>query len=489
VVGLEHTTQSPYTTFVGLNGARDATNHLIADVVQSRQPIAVIVDHGLHTVLVAGVYSTGDPVSNPGSVVSLVVWDPGNPSSASNIQSMTKATVSLSTWLNNSIYWGQPYASNSILGGKIVLDPDPAVSPYTYDPNKNDFVHLWIGHYVYIRPQGANMDWAFEGSGKLIKGWHGEVPSDYSGPTTTLANKLTLPETTVDAPGFWTRDTGAASLTGPASVLAWAGSDSAHHIYIATSADGFRYSNKVVLPDTSTHRPSVIVVQNSGKSIVAVAWIDTTSAHSLHLIYDVYQVLNAKALRTALPYANASPPTLAEFGGQIWLAWAGADAQHSINILPMGPNGQSPGTVTTLAGASTTTTPKLVADTGTNQLLVVWQDVSSMKLNLAQSADGTTWTMLPATSQSSNSGPTMIAIDTPPDGMSAYQWVWTSTSSSRNINLMQGTSLTDWQPALALRESSPSAPSLGYVGQPHEVLIVWRGGDSAHHLSVASIPV
>jgi hypothetical protein len=59
---------------------------------------------------------------------------------------MTKATVSLSTWLTNRLFWGLPYASNPILGGKIVLDPDPAESPYTYDPNQNDFVHLWIGH-------------------------------------------------------------------------------------------------------------------------------------------------------------------------------------------------------------------------------------------------------------------------------------------------------------------------------------------------------
>jgi hypothetical protein len=490
VVGLEYATQSPYSQFIGLNGARDATNHLIADVVQSSEPIAVIVDHGLHTVLVSGVYATGDPISNPGSVTSLLVWDPGNPSSASNIQSTTKATISISTWLSNSIYWGKSYASNPILGGKIVLDPDPAVSPYTYNTSTsmNDFVHLWIGRYVYMRPKGTEMDWAYDGSENLIKGWHGEVPSDYTGPTTTLANKITLSDSSIDAPGFWSRDTDASSSTGPAAVLAWSGTDASHHLNVMTSSDGFRYGSKITLSDTSPHGPAVTVVQDSGKSVVAIAWMGGNASHSLNVMYDIYHVVNPRPLKITLPISCAYAPTLTVFGGQLWLGWTGTDARHTVNVLAMGPTGQTPGTPVPLTGTSSSASPTLATDATNNQLLLAWQDRSTSLLNLAQSTDGATWTTEPATTQSSSAAPYLTAITTPPDGMLPYQWIWTK-KASHTIYIMQGGMLTDWQPAVVLRESSPFGPTIGYVGQPHEVMLAWTGTDGAHHLNVASYPV
>lgn len=489
VVGLEHATQSPYSQFIGLNGSRDATNHLIADVVQSGQPIAVIVDHGLHTVLVSGVYATGNPVTNPNSVTALLVWDPGNPSSASNIQSSTKATVSISTWLSNSIYWGKPYASNPILGGKIVLDPDPLVSPYTYNTSMNDFIHLWIGHYVYMRPGGTEIDWAYESSGNLIKGWHGEVPSDYTGPTTTLANKITLADTSIDAPAFWTRDTDAASSTGPAAVISWVGTDKSHHLNVMTSTNGFRYGNKIVLHEESGKRPALAVVQDGGVSVVAIAWLGTDSRHRLNVLYDIYHALDPVPLKITLPYTSAYPPTLTGFGGQLWLGWTGTDASGTVNVLAMGANGHIPGTLTLLTGASSAASPTLVTDTTNNQMLAVWQDKGSALLNLAQTTDGTTWTTEPATTQSTHVAPDLTAIIAAPDGMAPYEWAWTSTGGSRAINLMQGTTLTDWQPSLTLRESSPFGPLIGYVGSPHEVMLVWTGTDTSHHMNVASVPV
>lgn len=497
--GLAYAAQGTYSQVVALGSARDATNHLIADVVQSGQPLAVIVDHGLHTVLVSGVYATVNPVTDPGSVTSLVVWDPGNPASASNIQSTTKAVVSISTWLTNSIYWGRSYDSNPILDGKIVLDPDPAVGPYTYNPSKNDFAHLWIGHYVYIRPGGASTDWAFDQSGNLIKGWHGEVPSGYTGPTTTLANKITLSDTTVDAPGFWARGADASSASGPASVLAWAGTDSGHYIRVSTSSDGFRYGNKITLPASTLQRPSVTVVQEQGVSVVAVAWVGTDSTHTINVLYDVYHVLHLAPVRLTAPpprftnpyppMASPYPPTLAAFHGRLWLAWAGPDPQHTIHVLQFGLSGRFPWRAKVLAGTSTSAAPTLIPDAASDQLLLAWQDASTSRLMVAQSPDGTTWTTLPAIAQSSHLAPDLAAIAPPPDGMAPYQWAWVVSSSDRAIKLMQGATLSNWQPVLTLRESSPFAPSLGYAGQPHEVIVVWAGTDSAHHLNVASIPV
>ena len=141
------------------------------------------------------------------------------------------------------------------------------------------------------------------------------MPSDYTGPTTTLANKITLSDSSIDAPGFWSRDTDASSSTGPAAVLAWAGTDASHHLNVMTSSDGFRYGSKITLSDTSPHRPAVTVVQDSGKSVVAIAWMGGNASHSLNVMYDVYHVVNPKPLKIILPISCAYAPTLTSFGG------------------------------------------------------------------------------------------------------------------------------------------------------------------------------
>ncbi len=74
-----------------------------------------------------------------------------------------------------------------------MLDPDPAVGPYTYDPGSGRNQHLWIGHFVYIRPDasgeatnGVSPDWAFNQNVALIRGYNGEIPAGYAGPSVAL---------------------------------------------------------------------------------------------------------------------------------------------------------------------------------------------------------------------------------------------------------------------------------------------------------------
>ncbi|HEV8192795.1 MAG TPA: hypothetical protein VGP82_15125, partial [Ktedonobacterales bacterium] len=137
----------------------------------------------------------------------------------------------------------------------------------------------------------------------------------------------------------------------------------------------------------------------------------------------------------------------------------------------MGPTGQTPGPVTVIAGMRTSAAPTLAVETGTNQLLAGWQDASTSHLSVAQSPDGTMWPLLLATPPTSHKAPDLMAIGTPPEGMSPYYWTWISASNNQTIYLKQGATLSDWQPSPQLRENSPFAPSLGYVGQPHEVMV------------------
>src|SRR5262249_2087963 len=145
-------TGSSYHVAVDRISAQDAMQHLIADMLRTGEPIHTIVYHGQHSTIIGGVWATGDPVKNPGSITALGVWDPafGN----QPIQASQMAYVSLDTWYTSKVYWATPYDEG--LQGAIALDPDPAVGPYTYDPEHGLSAHLWIGNYLYIRPEPAN---------------------------------------------------------------------------------------------------------------------------------------------------------------------------------------------------------------------------------------------------------------------------------------------------------------------------------------------
>ncbi len=173
-----------YRQLVDYPGHQDATNHLVADLVRTQEPISVIVLHGLHSVLVSGVLATADPVQHPESITGLQVWDPGVNSAYGQIQPTQETDVPLSQWLGLWVYWATPYSANYF--GALPADPDPAVGPYTYDPARGLTTHLWIGHYVYLQSgvtQGLNVDWAYDQSGKLIPGFTTNKPKATATPT------------------------------------------------------------------------------------------------------------------------------------------------------------------------------------------------------------------------------------------------------------------------------------------------------------------
>jgi hypothetical protein len=181
---LDAQAQGGYRQLVDDAGRRDATAHLVADLVRTQEPISVFVLRGLHSVLVSGVLATADPVRHPESILGLQVWDPGVSSAYGQIQPTQETDVPLSQWLGLWVYWADPYNPNYT--GGLPADPDPAVGPYTYDPARGLTQHLWIGHYVYLQPgvtPGLNVDWAYDQNGNLIPGTQGETPTATAQPT------------------------------------------------------------------------------------------------------------------------------------------------------------------------------------------------------------------------------------------------------------------------------------------------------------------
>lgn len=501
--GLQQETGQHTHQFVDFQGAWDATLHLVSDVARTNEPISVIVDHGQHSVLVSAVYATDDPSSNPGSVTSLVVWDPGFSIPGGAIQSAQMVVVPVNTWLTDVHYWGSSYSPNYF--GSIPFDPDPSIGPYTYDPSHNLNAHLWIGQYVYLRPDaqgdvsnGINVDWPFNQNDALIVGVNGQKPQGYTGPIFPLLNKWVLNETSIDAPALWTETANTANASGgftPVMALGWTGTDGQHHLNVSLSADGVTFVNKKTLPETSIMRPAVLVVPVSGGgNAVAMAWVGTDAGHTLNVVYDVY---GSYTKMTFWGETTPYPPALAAFGGQLWLSWTGTDDTHALNIMALGPLGQQHGAKTTLWTDHGGAGPTLVTDARDNEMLVTWMngDQSHPWFNLIQSSDGINWSspLLSSPSQTTINTPSFIALGSNvpnTSGMDGYYWAWTNMNAGGKFSFMQSSSLTNWPSSpIPLTDSTPWCPVLGYVGQAHHIVVGWTGTDGAHHLNIAAIAV
>lgn len=497
VASLAYAGQGTYHELVDLRSNSDATLHLILDLLHSNEPISVIVYHGLHSVLVSGVVATGNPLTNPSSVTGFEVWDPGVGSPFGGIQPDREDFVPISTWLNSAYYWGfAAYSPNYF--GSTPYDPDPSVGPYTFDPSSGENGHLWIGHYVYIRPDAStdaftsvSPDWAINQSGAVIEGFHGETPSGYTGPVTSIPIVTQLSETSFDAPAFWSEASyqPISSDFAPTTVLSWVGTDSAHHLNVSVSTDGVNYTNKITLGETSFTRPSVIVVPNATMTanVVVIAWAGTDTRHSLNVIYDVY----GTPQKVTFPETSTFAPSLAYFNGQIWMSWIGTDQGHTLNTRGLGPQGLTLGAKEVLWGNSSSQTPDLVADPQNNQMLLTWQMSGSGRLNLLQSPDGIAWSSVlggPSV-QTSNFTPALLAINPAPSDFPAYYWAWTGTDSGSSLNLQRATVPNAWSSVSTYGLPSLGAPLLGYIGEPHQIVEAWTGTDYAHHINLAIIPV
>ncbi|HET8905500.1 MAG TPA: hypothetical protein VFN11_00905 [Ktedonobacterales bacterium] len=210
--GLTMATGSLYHAKVDVAGAWDTTVHIVHDLLVSRQPISVFVDHGMHSLIVSGVDATGDPLANPRSITAIHVWDPGGGVNGVGIQAHMAEVVPLSLWLSGTIPWSgssylkYPYAANVYQGR--ALDPDPAVGPYAFVPAK--YNHLWVGHNVYLSPLASSAaaslspDWELNQYGVLIAGLPGgawpNIPDGYTGDTVPMPTNPPPPPPPVQPP-------------------------------------------------------------------------------------------------------------------------------------------------------------------------------------------------------------------------------------------------------------------------------------------------
>jgi hypothetical protein len=131
------------------------------------QPVIVTTAHGLHTVVVSGVWASSNPVSGyPADVNAVNVWDPGVGPPGGGYQSSRLKTWASYTFNTNANAWGSVYSANPSQWGDF--DPDPAVGIYV--PNST-YPHHWIGFRVDIEPDtlvNVSVDYALDENGNVM---------------------------------------------------------------------------------------------------------------------------------------------------------------------------------------------------------------------------------------------------------------------------------------------------------------------------------
>lgn len=157
-VSYEVPAQYYFHQYIYHSGITAATYGLARGVAISHwdgtTPEIAIVNHALHSVVIAGVWASDNPavVSNA-TIDSFAVYNPWDQNWGTYLNGAYYARVSYSEWTTNAWWWGQPYNSNS---GQ---DPDPVIGIYqagagTSNPN----AHYWIGNYVSIQRDDDAVD-------------------------------------------------------------------------------------------------------------------------------------------------------------------------------------------------------------------------------------------------------------------------------------------------------------------------------------------
>ncbi len=161
----------PYHEHIFHNGAAAATFGIAQAVAEFRQPVIALVNHAEHSVLVAGVWATGNPLTDPNAQIkALAVYNPWDQSWGTYLSTGNYARVSYNDWIgatNLPSPWGginswfaEPYSSNG------VLDPDPSIGIYQAGPGTSnpDATH-WINNYVIIQRDdnyGVSANYSFD---------------------------------------------------------------------------------------------------------------------------------------------------------------------------------------------------------------------------------------------------------------------------------------------------------------------------------------
>jgi hypothetical protein len=137
--------------------AAAATMSIAKALATYNKPVIVFVNHAEHAIVVAGVWATANPATDPtAQISSLAVFNPWNQTWGTYLSRGYYAQVSYSDWVNatnlpspyggTNSWYNLPYQSNGN------LDPDPSIGIYQAGTGtSNPTAHHWITNFVTIQ--------------------------------------------------------------------------------------------------------------------------------------------------------------------------------------------------------------------------------------------------------------------------------------------------------------------------------------------------
>jgi hypothetical protein len=292
-------------------------------------------------------------------------------------------------------------------------------------------------------------------------------PARHAAGQVTIGTKVTLPETSIDGPGF------------SGTEIAWTGTDPAHHLNIRTGTDGLHFPNKTTLSATSPVGPALLAPTGH---IPVLAWTDANGFLNV-------QFGPPNVIKKTLQESSFAPPALATGiigdAGVTLLAWTGTDANHSLNVLPITQAGTGGLTLlpkTVLRQFSSDAGPSLSV-IGTNEFVLGWSVRGTQQLNFATSTTGVPFTSalgagLP---QTSANAPQFLQQG----GNSSGCIAWTGTDAAHHLNVQCTTQFPQFPDPAHTKTKLPET-ALGAPGFTSNE-IAWTGTDVAHHLNVAQL--
>ncbi len=312
-----------------------------------------------------------------------------------------------------------------------------------------------------------------------------------------LTTKVILADTSIDGPAIMRTDA-------PATLLAWTGTDANHHLNIMTSSDGLHYGNKHILPETSLWRPAVAWIDSGPGApygTIVLAWAGTDSNHTLNVEFIRMPEFKVVSKTIFSGESSFTAPALATINGDVnsdvYLAWAGTNSAHTLNIMHMNTVPPISRDKHILRGWNSISRPNLARDLTSDSkgdVILSWTGFNNRLYFAYLASDKVHWTM-PGSSplgQQSAWAPSMIGTNSTVPPLHWLAWTGSGTTSTRAINVQYTTHYPSWSDAnskATLGETAISSPELAYngVGNTSKVLIAWAGTDLHHHLNVAVV--
>ncbi|MHB8951438.1 MAG: matrixin family metalloprotease [Pirellulaceae bacterium] len=223
-------------------------------------------------------------------------------------------------------------------------------------------------------------------------------------------------------------------------------------------------SAKAILSDTSITSPSFCTFNSQGY----IAWAGMDAQHRLNVM--ATDTLRVWYQKVTLSDTSQSGPALAVFNNRLYIAWRGV-GNNKLNVMTSA-NGATWTNKVTL-GETTFHRPALAVFN--NRLVLGWTGTDSIRrLNIIQSSNGTTWTGKMTVNDTSINGPDLCALG------GNLLISWTGTDAGRHLNVMAFNGST-WFNKVTLNENSIVGPSIDNVGG--NVILAWTGTDAQNRLN------